>query len=167
MNDTMKHTTIEADSTVPIIRITRDFMAKPSQVLRAHTDPDLFVRWVGPDEMATTVDYWDARTGGSWRYVALREGTELGFHGCFHEVRPDRIVQTFTWEGDPDGVALQTLDFDDLGGGRTRLRIQSLCCSFESRDAWLRSGMKVGLDHGFAALDSLLTANTIAEGAEA
>ncbi len=166
MNDTIEQTSIEADSTVPIIHITRDFVAEPSQVFRAHTDPDLFVRWVGPDGLATTVDYWDARTGGSWRYLALGDGRELGFHGCFHEVRPDRIVQTFTWEGDPDGVALQTLDFDDLGQGRTRLRTQSLCDSFESRDAWLRSGMKVGLDQGFAKLDALLAADAIAEGAE-
>ena len=47
-------------------------------------------------------------------------------------------MQTFTYEGEPDGVALETLWFEDLGGGRTRLRTQSLLDSFESRDAWLR-----------------------------
>ena len=35
---------------------------------------------------------WDARTGGSWRYIATVRGTEHAFRGCFHEVRPDRIV---------------------------------------------------------------------------
>ena len=30
---------IEADPTLPIIRITRDFAATPEQLLRAHTDP--------------------------------------------------------------------------------------------------------------------------------
>jgi hypothetical protein len=30
---------IEADSTVPIIRINRDFHATPAQLLEAHTDP--------------------------------------------------------------------------------------------------------------------------------
>ena len=117
MNDTMTTAAIEADPTVPIIRITRDFAATPAQLFRAHTDPELFVRWVGPDGMTTTLDRWDASTGGSWRYVAARDGMEFGFHGCFHEVRPDRIVQTFTWEGDPDGVALETLD---LRGPRRR-----------------------------------------------
>ena len=52
--------TIEADPTVPLIRITRDFTATPAQLFRAHTDPQLFVRWVGPDGMTTTVDRWDA-----------------------------------------------------------------------------------------------------------
>jgi uncharacterized protein YndB with AHSA1/START domain len=152
---------IEADPTVPIIRITRDFDATPAQLLRAHTDPELFVRWVGPDGMTTTVDRWDASTGGSWRYVTAGDGTEFAFHGSFHEVRRDRIVQTFTWEGDPDGVALETLEFDDLGDGRTRLRAQSLCDSFEGRDAWLRSGMEVGVDQGYAKLDALLAAGEV------
>ncbi|HEU0101949.1 MAG TPA: SRPBCC family protein [Mycobacteriales bacterium] len=162
MNSTITAATIEADRTVPIIHISREFRATPAQLFRAHTDPAVFARWVGPDGMTTTVDRWDASTGGSWRYVSTRDGTEFGFHGCFHEVRPDRIVQTFTWEGDPDGVCLQTLGFDDLGDGRTRLRIQSLIDSFEARDAWLRSGMEVGIDQGYAALDGLLAAGEVA-----
>ncbi|QNE17167.1 SRPBCC family protein [Kribbella qitaiheensis] len=162
MIDTVKKAVIEADPALPIIRVTRDFAATQAQLLRAHTDPELFVRWVGPDGMTTTVDRWDASTGGSWRYVSTRDGMEFGFYGCFHEVRPDRIVQTFTWEGDPDGVSLQTLEFEDLGDGRTRLRTQSLCDSFESRDAWLRSGMEIGMDQGYAKLDVLLASGEIA-----
>lgn len=162
MNDTTVTATIEADETVPIIRITRDFAATAAQLFRAHTDPELFVRWVGPDGMRTAVDRWDATTGGSWRYVAARGGVDFGFHGCFHEVRPDRIVQTFTWEGEPDGVALETLTFDDLGGGRARLRAESLWDSFEGRDARLRSGMETGLDEGHAKLDVLLATGQIA-----
>ena len=161
MNTTMT-TAIEADPTVPIIRLTRDFEATAAQLYRAHTDPDLFARWVGPDGMTTTLDRWDASTGGSWRYVATRDGSEFAFYGCFHEVRPDRIVQTFTWEGDPDQVALETLSFEDLGDGRARLHTQSLCDSFESRDAWLRSGMEAGVEQGYAKLDALLAAGEIA-----
>lgn len=149
-------TTIEADEKVPLIRITREFAATPAQLFRAHTDPELFARWIGPDSTATRIDYWDARTGGSWRYVAAHEGQDHGFHGCFHDVREDRIVQTFTYEGDPDGVALETLRFEDLGNGRTRLVATSLCDSFEARDMWLASGMEVGVNEGYAKLDALL-----------
>jgi uncharacterized protein YndB with AHSA1/START domain len=149
-------TTIEADPAVPVIRLTRDFAARPEQLFRAHTDPDLYARWIGPDGMTTRIERWDASTGGSWRYVSERDGTEFGFHGCFHEVRPDRIVQTFTYEGDPDGVLLSTMWFEDLGDGRTRLRTQSLVDSFETRDAWLRSGMGTGVDEGYAKLERLI-----------
>ena len=149
-------TTIEADEKVPVIRITREFAATPAQLFEAHTDPELFARWIGPDSTTTRIEHWDARTGGSWRYVATAEGQDYGFHGCFHEVREDRIVQTFTFDGQPDGVALETLTFEDLGDGRTRLTAQSLCDSFEGRDMWLASGMEVGVNEGYDALDELL-----------
>lgn len=149
-------TTVEADPTVPIIRITRDFQATPERLLRAHTDPELFAQWVGPNTMDTRIDHWDARTGGSFRFVSIRDGSEFGFRGCFHEIRPDRIVQTFTFEGDPDGVALETLWFEDLGDGRSRLRTQSLVDSFSSRDGWLKSGMEIGVEDGYTKLERML-----------
>ena len=152
---------IEADPALPIIRITRDFAATPAQLYRAHVDPGLFARWVGPDSLTTRIDYWDARSGGSWRFVQSRGEEEYGFHGCFHELRPDRIVQTFSYEGQPDGVALDTVRFEDLGDGRTRLHVQSLCDSFADRDAWLASGMEIGVDEGYAKLDTLLAAAAV------
>jgi uncharacterized protein YndB with AHSA1/START domain len=153
---TATQTIIEADPELPIIRITRDFAATPGQLFRAHTDPALFAQWVGPDAADTRIEHWDARTGGSWRYTAAIGGTQYAFHGCFHEVRQDRIVQTFTYEGEPDGVALETLWFEDLGGGRSRLRAQSLVDSFKSRDAWLASGMEAGVNDGHAKLQRMV-----------
>ena len=152
---------IEADPQVPMIHIWRDFAGTPAQLFRAHTDPELFARWVGPKDIGAQVHEWDARDGGSWRYSAhagegREEEFETSFRGCFHTVREDRIVQTFTWEGMPDGVALETLTFEDLGDGRTRLHAMSLCDSFEDRDQWLASGMETGVQDGYAALDEML-----------
>lgn len=147
---------IEADKDLPLIRIVRDFRATPTQLMRAHTDPELFARWVGPDGMNTRILEWDARNGGCWRYISTRDADEFGFRGCFHTVAEDKIVQTFTFEGLPDDVSLQTLWFDDLGDGRTRLHAQSLVDSFEGRDAWLASGMETGVDQGYAKLDKLV-----------
>ena len=154
--NTTTEAAIEADPTLPIIRITRDFAATPEQLLRAHTDPEIYAKWVGPDSIETTIDYWDARTGGSWRFVNIHDGQEYGFHGSFHEVGEDRIVQTFTFDGQPDSVALETLRFEDLGDGRTRLHAQSLVDSFEGRDQWLASGMETGVEEGYAKLDALV-----------
>jgi uncharacterized protein YndB with AHSA1/START domain len=149
-------TTIEADRKVPLIRISRDFIATPRQLFLAHTDPELFAQWIGPRSLRTRIIEWDARTGGSWRYVSTRDGEEYAFRGCFHEVRPDRIVQTFTYEGQPDNVALGTLWFEDLGDGSTRLRTQSLVDSFEARDMFLASGMEVGVNEGYAKLEKMI-----------
>lgn len=152
---TMTEATIEADPDVPMIHVRRDFAATPDQLMRAHLDPDLYVRWVGPNGSDVRVDYWDAKTGGSWRFVST-DG-EYAFRGCFHQVGDARIVQTFTWEGMPDDVSLETLEFTDLGDGTTRLHGRSLCESFEARDAWLRSGMETGVNEGYAKLDQLLS----------
>ena len=153
---TIAETKIEADPNVPIIRMTREFAGTPEQLFRAHTDPKLFARWVGPNGMKTKILDWDATTGGRWRYVAGRDGEEYGFHGSFHEVADDHIVQTFTFEGAPDEVALETLRFEELGDGRTRLHAQSLVDSFEGRDQWLASGVETGVEEGYAKLDALV-----------
>ena len=147
---------IEADPDVPLIRITRDFRGTPAQLFRAHVDPELFKRWNGPDSLVNDIVEWDARDGGSWRYIPRRGDEEYGFRGCFHTVREDRIVQTFTWEGMPDAVSLETLRFEDLGDGTTRLIGESLCDSFEARDGWLASGRETGVQEGYDKLEALL-----------
>ena len=157
MTTTQREAQIVADPDVPLVRITREFDAPAEKVFRAHTDPDLFVQWVGPRNTETRIDTFDCRTGGSYRFVSVADGEEYGFHGCFHEVRPNElIVQTFTFEGFPDGVALEKLVLEDLGNGRTRLTATSLVDSFEGRDAFLASGMEVGVNEGYAKLDELL-----------
>ncbi|HEY7044993.1 MAG TPA: SRPBCC domain-containing protein [Nocardioidaceae bacterium] len=147
---------IEADPTIPAIHIWRDFAGTPDQLFRAHTDPELYARWIGPADRTAVIDRWDATDGGSFRFLDSRDDDQQAFRGCFHTVRPDRIVQTFTWEGMPDDVALETMTFEDLGDGRTRLHAVSLCDSFEGRDAWLRSGMEVGVNDGYAEIDRML-----------
>jgi uncharacterized protein YndB with AHSA1/START domain len=150
-------TVITADPDVPLVRITREFDAPPEKVFRAHTDPVLVAQWLGPRRLEMRVDYYDCRTGGSYRYLMVGDGNEFGFHGCFHEVRPSElIVQTFTFEGAPDGVALERLVLEDLGDGRTRLTATSLVDSFEGRDAFLTSGMEEGVREGYERLDELL-----------
>ncbi len=87
----------------------------------------------------------------------MSDGNEFGFRGCFHEVRPSElIIQTFTFEGEPDGVALERLILEDLGAGRTRLISTSLVDSFEGRDAVLASGMEDGVRESYERLDELL-----------
>jgi uncharacterized protein YndB with AHSA1/START domain len=157
VTDDRHQTTIEADPRVPLVRITREFDAPPAKVFRAHVDPGLVVQWQGPRDLEISVEHWDCRTGGSYRYVHRRGGEEYRFHGCFHEVRPDEvIVQTFTFEGFPDSVSLERLTLTDLGDGRTRLIATSLVDSFEGRDAFLASGMETGIREGYERLDDVL-----------
>jgi uncharacterized protein YndB with AHSA1/START domain len=161
MSTTTHETEIVADPTVPLIRITRDFDAPPAKVFRAHTDPDLVVQWLGPRDLEMTIEHFECRTGGSYRYTHRRGDDEFHFHGCFHDVRPSElIVQTFTFDGEPDSVALERMVFEDLGDGRTRVIGTSLVDSFEGRDAFMASGMDVGVREGFERLDEVLARGT-------
>jgi uncharacterized protein YndB with AHSA1/START domain len=150
-------TEITLDDKVPLVRITREFDAPPEKVFRAHTDPELLVQWLGPRSLEMKIDHFDCRPLGSYRYVHSRDGEEFGFHGCFHEVRPNElIVQTFTFEGAPDHVALEKMELEDIGNGRTRLTATSLVDSFEDRDAFVASGMEDGVREGYERLDEVL-----------
>ena len=151
-------TTIEADPKLPTITIVREFDAPADKVYRAYTEPELVVQWLGPNSTEMKIDRWDATTGGSYRYTAWQNGEEVAaFYGSFHEARPgERLVQTFTWEGMPDGVSLETMTFTDLGNGRSRITGVSIVDSLEARDGILASGMEVGVYEGYAKLDALL-----------
>jgi uncharacterized protein YndB with AHSA1/START domain len=150
-------TEITTNDTVPVIHITREFDASPAKVFWAHAEPELLAQWLGPRDLEMTIDYFDCRTGGAYRYVHRRGEDEFGFYGSFHEVRPNEvIVQTFTYEGVPDGVALERAEFEALEDGRTRLIMTSLVGSFEERAAILASEMDHGVREGYEKLDELL-----------
>lgn len=157
--DQHRRTTVEAPPEVPTVVVERDFDAEPSRVFRAWTDPELFARWSGPRSVTTTVPLWEARTGGAYRFANHVDGQEVAsFYGSFHEVRPDeRLVWTFTWEGMPDGVSLETITFTPLEGGRTRVRSTAVVDTFEARDAMVASGMETGIVEGYDKLDELLS----------
>jgi len=157
MSTTTRETTITADPASPTVLITREFDAPRENVFRAHVEPDLVKRWLGPRNLTMEIDTYDARTGGSYRYTHRDEDGEYTFFGSFHEVRPsERIVQTFTYEGFADSVTLETMTFVDLGNGRTRLEGVSLFESIEARDGMISSGMEIGVNEGYEKLDELL-----------
>lgn len=151
-------TTIDAPADLPTITIERTFASAPRQVFSAFVEPELFSSWIGPQSIEARIEHWDARTGGSWSYAAWREGERIaGFYGSFHEIRPDeRLVQTFTYDGAPDGVSLDTTTFSALPGGGTRITTVSVVQSLEIRNLILASGMDTGVREGYVKLDALL-----------
>jgi len=163
---TTPETLIEADPEVPTVRMVREFDAPRELVFRAHVEPDLVKQWLGPDSIGTDIDVWDIRTGGEYRYTATREGAEVAhFYGAVHRVdQNEKIVQTFGFEEMPDAVSLDTMVFVELPGGRCRLEALSVVYDFESRAGMLASGMEVGVNEGYAALDRLLASLTGAQG---
>jgi uncharacterized protein YndB with AHSA1/START domain len=135
----------------------RVFDAPRERVYAAYTEPELIPQWWGPRRMTTTVDEMDVRPGGSWRFVSREPGgTEQCFRGIYREVSPpERVVQTFEWEGMPGHVIVETTTFEDLDG-RTRLTTTSLFHTPQERDGMLTSGMQRGLTESHDRLTELL-----------
>jgi len=76
----------------------------------------------------------------------------------FHEVSPERVIQTFEFEGLPESghVVLETMRLEDLPNGRTRLTTQSVYQSVADRDGMIQSGMEHGVREGYERLDEIL-----------
>ena len=154
----MGKTRITAEPGMPQIIITREFDAPRDLVFRAHTDPGLLVQWLGPRDLTMTIDRYDVRDGGRWRYVHTdAQGNAYGFHGVFHgDPSPQAIVQTSEFEGAPGHVKLDTTTLEQRGN-KTLVRTVSAFSSVADRDAMIASGVERGARDSGERLQELLT----------
>ena len=156
----MNQTKIIAEPGKQELFIIREFDAPRHLVFRACSEPELMVQWLGPRGLTMTVDKFDCRSNGHYRYMHTDpNGNAYGFHGVFHEVTaPQRTIQTFEFEGLPEKghTSLETARFEELPGGRTRITIQSVFQSVADRDGMIQSGMERGVREGHERLDELL-----------
>ena len=139
------------------IVITRVVDAPRRLVFDAFTNPARVPKWLtGPEGITMPVCEIDLRPGGRWRYVyRMPDGSEMTLQGTFREVvPPERVVHTETW-GPEWPETVNTLVLAETGG-QTAISITVLYPSQEARDAALQSGMKDGMEQGFARLDELL-----------
>ena len=153
---------ITAPEDLPYIAFEREFDFPVADVFRAHKDPALVTQWLGPRGMKMEMDHYDFRTGGSYRYIHTGpEGVPYEFRGIFHTVRENEFaLQTFEFGGYPDSVSLESMTFEELDGGRCRLRGHAVYQSMEARDGMLHSGMEGGMSEGYERLEELLAGAT-------
>jgi uncharacterized protein YndB with AHSA1/START domain len=159
MSTTHQHrTTLNAPPGQPTVEIVREFDAPRDRVYRAHTDPELVKRWLGPRRLTMRIDEYDIVRGGSYRYTHTDEdGSEYGFWGVVHDARPNElIIQTFGFDGAPDDASFDRMTLEELADGRTRMRVVSVMHDVAARDAFLASGMEGGMNESYERLDELL-----------
>ncbi|UVS79734.1 SRPBCC family protein [Actinokineospora sp. UTMC 2448] len=153
----MNETTITARPDTPFIEVVREFDAPRGRVFRAWTDPEIVPQWLGPRGMTMKVVEFTATPGGGYRYIHADDTGEYAFRGVFHNVVQDElIIQTFEYEGAPNDVCLETMTFEDLGDGRTRVHGRSVYSTVEARDAMVASGMEHGMRESMERLDEVL-----------
>ena len=151
-------TTVTAPEGLPFIEIERDFDAPVEAIFRAHKDPELLKRWLGPRGFEMQIDTYDFSTGGRYRYIHTNgDGEQFTFNGVFHVIRENELaIQTFEFEQFPDVVSIETLRFQDLGNGRSRLLIHSAYPSVEARDGMVAGNMEAGVSEGYERLEEVL-----------
>jgi uncharacterized protein YndB with AHSA1/START domain len=139
------------------IVLTREFDFPRDLVFEAFTKPEHIAQWWGPRGTSVPLCEQDFRTGGKWRFVSRdADGNEAAFRGEIREiVPPERIVQTFEWEGLPGHISVDTLHLEDLGG-RTRMTVTSRFDSVQDRDGMLQSGMEKGAAESYERLSEYL-----------
>ncbi|MFJ5958673.1 SRPBCC family protein [Paenarthrobacter sp. NPDC092416] len=152
-------TTITADEGVPFVDTVREFDAPVSAVFKAHVDPDLLAKWLGPRDTSLNIGEYNATTGGSWNYGGGDgSGGTYGFRGIFHTVDAESlIIMTFEFDGAPSQVGLSTTRFEEIEG-RTKIVVHEVYPSVEARDMALATGMNSGVVEGYEKLDELLVA---------
>jgi uncharacterized protein YndB with AHSA1/START domain len=158
MTNEMKNKTSITTPSDTEIRIEREFDAPLTLVWEAYADPELLPEWLGPRDLTMTVDEFDLRPGGSYRFTHRgRDGKEFVFFGDFREVEaPKLMVRSFAWEGMPGKQSVERAELEELDGGRTRIVVVSRFDSKEDRDGMLQSGMERGVNEGYERLDELL-----------
>jgi uncharacterized protein YndB with AHSA1/START domain len=139
------------------IVMSRVFNAPRELVFKALTDPHLIPQWWGQRNSTTFVDKMDVRPGGIWRFVErAADGNEYAFNGVYREiVPPERVVQTFGFEGMPGHIVVETMTLEAING-KTRVTTTSQFDSVEDRDAMLQSGMEAGANESWDRLEELL-----------
>jgi uncharacterized protein YndB with AHSA1/START domain len=156
---TKNKTTITAEPGKQELFITREFDAPRELVYKAHIDPKLYVQWLGPDGYEMILEEFEPVNGGKYRYIHKdKDGNEYGFHGTFHEMSIDNMVQTFEFEGYPGHVSLDCMTLEELPGNRTRATIHSIFQSVSDRDGMIQNGMEKGVREGYERLDDILKA---------
>jgi uncharacterized protein YndB with AHSA1/START domain len=150
--------TVTAPDGLPFVDFVREFDAPVAAVFRAHKDPDLIKQWLGPRGYDMEVERYDFVTGGGYRDIHRPpEGGEYTFRGVFHVVRENEFaIQTFEFEGYPDVVSIESMTFEDLGDGRTRLTGHAVYPTLEARDGMVASGMERGMREGYERLEELV-----------
>ena len=141
------------------MEFTREFDAPVQALFRAHAEPELVSQWLGPHGLEMKIEEWNFTAHGGYRYVHSTEHSDFRFNGTFHTVRENEFaIQTFEFEGFPDVVSIESMRFEDLGGGRTRLTGHSVFPTVEARDGMVASNMEAGMREGYERLDDVVAA---------
>ncbi|MES2681513.1 MAG: SRPBCC domain-containing protein [Bacteroidota bacterium] len=135
-------TKIHAEDGKQELKITREFDLPLELLFKAYEDPEIVEQWMG-----TKVLKLENKKHGSYQFETTDPmGNKHIFSGTIHEFSPQKkIVRTFEMENTPFPVQLEFLEFEKIGKTTSRLVMQVIYKSVETRDQLLQLPFAKGI----------------------
>jgi uncharacterized protein YndB with AHSA1/START domain len=160
----MTVTAVHTDPEALTMTLEAEFDASAERVWRLWADPRQLERWWGPPTYPATVDAHDLRAGGRVEYhMTGPEGDQpRGFWEIDEVEPPHRLIfrDGFANEdGTPNAdMPMNTarVRIDEIGGGRTRMSIETVFPSAAAMEQILAMGMEEGLTQALGQIDAIL-----------
>ena len=165
----MTITSVQKDTEALSMTLAAEFDAPTERVWQLWDDPRQLERWWGPPTYPATVTSHDLHPGGRVEYhMTGPEGDQSkGYWEILEAEPPHRLVFNDGFAND-DGTPNTDLPLnsarvtiEDIGGGRTRMSIESIFPSAEAMEQVLAMGMEEGLKEAVGQIDAILAEDTV------
>jgi uncharacterized protein YndB with AHSA1/START domain len=160
----MTVTAVRKDPEALTLTVDTEFDATPERVWQLWADPRQLERWWGPPTYPATVTSHDLRTGGRVEYhMTGPEGDTPAGYWELVEVDPPRRIVFYDGFANPDGSpntdlpgTTASVTIAAIGGGRTRMTIESRFPDVAAMEQLTAMGMEEGLQQALGQIDAIL-----------
>jgi len=168
----MTVTAVRKDPQDRTLTLDAEFDASAERVWQLWADPRQLERWWGPPTSPATFTAHDLRPGGRVEYhMTGPEGDQPHGYWEVDEVDPPRRLVFRDGFAHDDGtpnlefpVTIGRVDITEIGGGRTRMSIESTFPSPEAMEQVLALGMEEGLTLAVGQIDAILAGDVVHSG---
>jgi uncharacterized protein YndB with AHSA1/START domain len=169
----MTVTAVRKDPRSLTMTLDAEFEASPERVWQLWSDPRQLERWWGPPTYPATVTSHDLRVGGRVEYhMTGPEGdTPNGYWEILEAQPPSRLVFKDGFanaDGTPNSdmpLNEARITIREVGGGRTRMSIESIFPDAAAMEQVLAMGMEQGLKQAVGQIDAILAEDAVATSA--
>jgi uncharacterized protein YndB with AHSA1/START domain len=165
----MTVTAVRKDPGALTLIVDAEFDAPAERVWQLWADPRQLERWWGPPTYPATVTSHDLRVGGRVEYhMTGPEGDQpRGYWEIVEADAPHRLVFRDGFandDGTPNAdmpVNEARVSIDEIGGGRTRMSIQSVFADTAAMEQQIAMGMEEGLTQAVGQIDAILAEDAV------
>jgi uncharacterized protein YndB with AHSA1/START domain len=165
----MTVTAVHKDPDALTLTVDAEFEAPAERIWQLWADPRQLERWWGPPTYPATFTKHDLAVGGRVEYhMTGPEGDQPRGYWEIVEASAPRSILFRDGFANDDGtpnpdmpVNTARVTITELGGGRTRMSIESTYASTEAMEQQLAMGMEQGLTAAVGQIDAILNEDAV------